>query len=126
MQVITQKLIKQLEKANLPTEDRIALTTAVTQKLNAPPIGELITFTEGGLMINGKQLNLDDLLAFREACSVLKDNYARKVISEQIRFKAIEYGIDKAQSIDTLQFAKACIWVMNEHEILIHRLSENA
>lgn len=126
MQVTTQKLIKQLEKANLPTEDRIALTNAVTQKLNAPPIGELITLNPNGLMINGKQLELDDLLAFREACSVLKDNYARKVINEQIRFKAIEMGIDKATTLDTLAFAKACIWVMNEYEILIHRLSENA
>ena len=124
MQLVTQKLIKQLEKANLPTEDRIALTDAIMHKLNALPIGDLITFTQDGIMINGRMLGVEDLLAFREATSVLKDNYARKVISEQIRFKAIDMGINKATSIDTLIFAKACLWVMNEHELLIHTLSD--
>lgn len=87
------------------------------------PIGDIIHFTETGIMINGKDLDLDQAINFREACMVLKDNYARKVINEQIRYLAIDMGINKALSVDTLMFSKAALWVLNEVEILIQKLS---
>jgi len=100
MKPLTQKLIVQLRKANLSTEDRLALTTALLDKLNALPIGDMVHFTETGLMINGNELNLDQALSFREAAVTLKDNYARRVIHEQIRHQATEAGIHKAKTID--------------------------
>jgi hypothetical protein len=103
-------------------ENRIALTTALLDKLNALPIGELIHFTETGLMLNGKELEEDQVLNFREACVALKENYARKVIFEQVRYKAIDLGINKALSNDTLYFSKAAIWSLNEIEVLIQKL----
>ena len=123
IQPVTQRVIKQLEKANLSQEDRIALTTALLVKLNALPIGDIIHFTETGILLNGKELEVEQALHFREACVSLKDNFARKVIHEQIRYKAIEMGIDKATSIDTLFFSKSALWVLNEYEILIQKLS---
>jgi len=120
---VTENLIKQLKKANLSTEDRTALITALLVKLNAPPIGEMIHFTQNGLMINGKMLDTDGTISFTKACTALKDNYARKVIHEQVRYKAIDLGIDKGTTIDTIMFSKAALWVLNELEILTHRLS---
>lgn len=74
-------------------------------------------------MIDGKNLDQEATINFKEACAVLKENYARKVIHEQIRYKAIDLGINKALSVDTLMFSKAAIWVLNEIEILIAKLS---
>ncbi len=119
----TQKIIKQLRKSDLTLEDRVALTTCLLDKLNAVPIGDIIMFTENGLMINGKMLDMEQTISFREASVALKENFARKVIHEQVRYKAIDLGINKAQSIDTLMFSKACIWVINELEILTAKLS---
>jgi len=83
----------------------------------------MILFTETGLMINGKELEPDQVLNFREASVSLKDNFARLIIHEQIRHKATEAGIHKAQTIDELMFYKAAIWCLNEENILINKLS---
>lgn len=121
---ITEKTIKQLKKSNLSIEDRTALTTALLDKLNALPIGDIIYFTQNGLMIDGKELDAEQTNAFKETCSALKDNFARKVIHEQIRHKATEMGIHQAISIETLYFSKVALWIMNEYEILLQKLSE--
>ncbi len=120
---ITEKIIKQLSKSNLTLEDRSALTSALLGKLNALPIGDMIVFTENGILINGRTLDTEQAMSFREASVALKDNFARKVINEQVRYKAIDLGINKAQSVDTLMFSKAAIWVINELEILTDKLS---
>ena len=83
----------------------------------------MIIFTETGLMINGKELEPDQVLNFREACVALNDNFAKKVIFEQVKYKAIDLGINKALSSDTLMFSKSAIWVINELEILTNKLS---
>jgi len=123
MLLITEKLIKQLSKSNLSTEDRIALTGAITKNLNAFPISNILEITSEGLKVQGKKLDVEQVIHFREACVILKDNFARKVIHEQVRYKAIDMGISKAVSVDTLMFAKASLWVLNEIEILINSLS---
>ncbi len=119
---ITENLIKQLKKSSLSMEDRLALTTALLDKLGALPIGDIVHFTESGVIINGKELDQDQALSFREACVALKDNYARNVINEQIRYQAIDLGINKAVALDTLFFSKAALWCLNEENILIEKL----
>lgn len=117
-----QKVIKQLQKANLSIEDRTALTTVMLGRLLTIPIGDMVIFTQSGVMINGKELDSEQLIAFKEACTSLKKNYARRVISEQVRYKAIEMGIHKSTSDSELFFSKAAIWVLNEENILLEKL----
>lgn len=76
-------------------------------------------------MINGRLLDNESTLSFKEQCGSLKDNFARQVIHEQIRYKAIELGIDKGISLDTIVFSKAAIWVINELEILLSTLANH-
>ncbi len=119
---VTEKIVKQLSRTNLELEDRTALITALLSKLNTLPIGDMIAFTQNGLIVNGREMDMEAVIKFKEACGVLKDNFARKVIHEQIRYKAIEMGINKSISIDTLMFAKAALWTVNEYEILLEKL----
>ncbi len=120
---ITEKVIKQLQKSNLTTQDRTALVTAILDKLVAVPIQNVIVLTETSIVINGKELDLEAYLSFKEGCANLKDNFARKVINEQLRYKATELGVHKAQTIDELLFSKAIIWAINEENILLEKLS---
>lgn len=120
---VVKRLIHQLNKADLSLEDRVALTTCMLSKLNVLPIGDTVHITEGRLIINGKELDQEQMLAFRESSIALKDNYARRVINEQIRYKAVNLGINVALSLDTIMFAKAAIWCVNEEEILINTLA---
>ncbi len=62
-------------------------------------------------------------MTFKEACSSLKENFARKVINEQLKYKATEIGVHKSTTLDELYFAKAIIWVINEENILLEKLS---
>lgn len=119
----TEKVIKALKKTSLSLEDRVALTNVLLEKIGAFPIGDVVVFTESNVQINGKDLDTEQYIAFKEACSSLKENYARRVINEQLKYKATEIGVHKATSIDTLLFAKAVLWVINEENILIEKLS---
>lgn len=123
IQPLTKKLIQQLRKSELTLEDRVALITALLDKLGVLPIGDVIDISEQGISIQGKVLDQEQVLNFKEASAVLRDNFARQVINEQIRYKAIDLGINKATAMDTLFFAKAALWCLNEQEILITQLS---
>ncbi len=123
MPTVTEKVIKQLNKTNLSIEDRIALTNTLLNKLNTLPIGDMVIISENRISINGKDLDQEQAIAFREATVALKENFARKVINEQIRYKAIELGLFTANSNDTLMFSKAAVWVLNEYEILLNKLT---
>jgi hypothetical protein len=120
----TEKVIKELKKADLSIEDRVALVTILLDKLGAFPIGEMVQVSLNGIAINGKELDGDQVLNFRESASLLKENFARKVINEQLKFKAMEMGIHKSTTIEQLLFAKAVIWFINEENILLQSLSE--
>lgn len=120
----TEKVIKELKKTDLSIEDRVALVTILLDKLGAFPIGEMVQVSLNGIAINGKELDGDQVLNFRESASLLKENFARKVINEQLKFKAMEMGIHKSTTIEQLLFAKAVIWFINEENILLHSLSE--
>jgi len=122
---IVKNVVKQLNKATLTTEERVELTNALLSKLGAFPIGEMITTNENGMSINGKDLDVDQYISFKEACASLKENFARRVINEQLKYKATEMGIHKSTTIDTLLFAKAVLWFINEENILIEKLSSD-
>ncbi len=104
-------------------QDRSALMTCLLDKLGIFPIGDIIIRTQAGVFANGKELDQEQLINLAESCQTLKDNFARRLINEQLRYKATEMGIHKSTTIDELLFAKAVIWFINEENILIEKLS---
>ncbi len=120
---VTKKLITQLKKADLSLEDRTALTTALLKKLNALPLHSTIILTQQGIMLNGKMLDTEQTINFKESCRQLQDNFAYKVIHEQTRYLAIKLGINIAVSLDTLMFAKAAIWILEQKDELLEKIS---
>lgn len=120
---VTEKIVKQLQKANLSTEDRIALTTALLDKLVALPLGNSIVVNPNGVIINGKPLDQEQYLNFKESCTILEGNFARQVIQQQIRYLAINLGINVALSLDTIMFAKAALWCIEQEQLLLEKIA---
>ncbi|MEI6532492.1 MAG: hypothetical protein WCO06_01490 [Candidatus Roizmanbacteria bacterium] len=120
---ITEKLIKQFRKTNLSLEDRVALTTVLLDKLQALPLESTFIIDSKGISVNGKVLEPEQVINFTESCAALKDNFARKVINEQIRYLSVNMGIHNSLSIDTLMFAKAALWCLSQEEELLSKIA---
>ncbi len=120
---VTEKLIAQLRKTNLPLEDRSALTALLLEKVNALPINNTIVLTPHGIQVNGRTLDADQFISFRESCVALNDNPARKVIQEQVRYLAVVEGIHKGLSPEQILFAKTALWNMQKEQELIEEIA---
>lgn len=120
---VVDKTIKQLKKADLSTEDRIALVTALISKLHALPIRDSVVIDPKGLIVNGKQLGREQMISFQQSCVVLKDNLAKKAIFDQVRYLATKIGVHQALNESQIMFGKVGIWVINEIEILVDKIA---
>lgn len=118
----TDKVIKELKKANLSTEDRIALTTALLDKLVVLPFDDILVINEQGIKIKGKEVDLDGAFSFREHCVALKENVARKILREQVRYMAVQWGVHNGLNLDTVMFSKAVLWCMQEEDKLLDKI----
>ena len=119
---ITEKLIKQLKKSNLTLEDRTALVTELLDKMNALPLSDVIVIGQGTVSIQGRDLDTEQIIAFRENCIALKDNPAEKLINEQIRYLAQNLGVYKAQGINDMYFYKAALWILDQKQAILDKI----
>lgn len=119
---LTQRIIKQLNSADLSLEDRAALTTALFDKLKTLPLEDAIIIEPNKITISGKELDIDQIINFKDSCIALKDNFARKVLHEQIRYLATNLGIYKAATLEDIIFYKAALWNLNQQELLLEKI----
>jgi len=118
----TEKLIKQLKKSNLTLEDRNAIVTVLLDKLVVLPLNNTLVINHKGIVVNGKPLEQEVALNFVESCHALKGNMARNIIREQMKFLAINLGIHNAVSLDTMYFAKAALWNIQQEDELLQKI----
>ena len=117
-----KQIIEVLNDATLTQEERTELWNAVLGKLGAVPLESAIVVSPDGIVVNGKSLDGEQASYLRQASIALNDNFARKVINEQLKFLAITTGIHNSRSVDELMFSKACLWVIKEEEKVINSL----
>ena len=119
---ITQKTIDTLKKADLSLEDRTALITVLLSELNALPLDNTFIVEGQSVIVNGKELDIDQVIVFRDSCISLKDNFAFKVISNQIRYLATNLGIYKSTNLDQLYFYKTALWNLEQFDKLLDKM----
>lgn len=119
---IVEKTIKQLKKKNLTLEDRTALLTAILDKLQVLPLDEVLSLNAGQVSINGKPLEIEQFIAFKDSAIALRDNYAFKVINGQVRYMAVNLGVHKAVTLDQMFFFKAALWQIKEYNDLLEKV----
>lgn len=86
------------------------------------PLNNSILISQGSVSINGKSLETEQVINFHESCIGLKDNWARKVLREQVRYLAVNLGVYKSASLDELYFAKAALWCLAEEDKLLDQI----
>ena len=117
-----QKLIKQFKKAELSQEDRSVLMATILNKISALPLHNTFNVSQGTVTLNGKELEPEQALSFIESCVALKDNHARKIIHEQIRYLAINLGVHQGLNTDMILFSKAALWILEQETILLEQV----
>lgn len=119
---ITNKVIAKLKRANLSLEDRTALITVLLNKLHTLPLDNTFIVDQNSVVINGKPLATEQLIVFRDSCIALRDNFAFKVLSEQIRYLATNLGVYKSVSQDELFFYKAALYNLQQFDELLDKV----
>lgn len=116
-----------LQSVHLSVEQRTMLTGILLDRLHAIPTRDIITKDEGGTMlINGRRLDVQGVIHLRESAARILREPARKLVSEQIQFKAVTLGIHQGMTPEQILFSKACIWQGAERDVLYKELAQGA
>lgn len=122
--LITKLTIFALRSKRLSGEQKSMVTAALLDNLHAFPIADIVTFDKvGNLEIKGKKLDTEQKIAFKESGAALKNSFARRLIHDQIIFKALNIGIHNGINTDAIIFSKAALWILQEEKTLIDKFS---
>ncbi len=122
--IITKITIFALRSKRLSGEQKAEVTSALLDNLVAFPISDIVKIDENGVLkVKGRTLDIDQMIALRESAISLKESFARKLIKDQMKFLAINLGVHQGISTDTITFAKACLWVIQEEDKLVDTLT---
>jgi len=122
--LLTKIIIWALKTSKIKGEDKALVITALLSNIDALPIRDAITFDdEGTILIRGKKLDIEQIQLLKQGASLIKDNYTRKVIEEQMLSEANLIAL-KGVNTEQLIFAKAAIWVMMRCNELLKKLDE--
>lgn len=112
--------------AKLKQNSRALILNYLLESVGGIPYKNLITYEpDGTLLINGKKLELEQAISFRESVILLQNNQAYKVIKEQIAYEAVKYGIHSSLTSEMLLLSKAALWIQQQELKLINDLSGN-
>ncbi len=102
-----------LDNTEFTGEDRNKLISAMFKNLRAFPFESIFELNKlGAIFVNGKQLDKEEFLRFKQSVEVLQGNWAFKVFYEQIMYMAISQGIHLGHTNEQIMFSKSCVWVL--------------
>lgn len=112
-----------LKSTRLSGENKMRVTNALLRNIDAVPVADIISYDQQGiLLVNGRQLALEQAQSLLQSVEGLHDNYARKLIRTQVQYEAIKLGLHNGLSPDTILFAKAAIWYGEQEDRLISEI----
>jgi hypothetical protein len=112
-----------LKNRRFSLEEKGIVTMKLIEKVNALPISSMITFDSmGNMIINGRKLEIEQSINFKQSCLVYKDNYARTFIREQLKYQAIQTGVHQGLTTDMIIFSKAGLWIIEEEDKLLQKI----
>ena len=124
--LLSKIIVWALSLTTIKGEDRTRLINALLAHIDALPLRDVVSFDlDGTLLIRGNKLEVEQAQNLKAAVSSLKDNYARKLIQEQLLHEANMIGLHKGLNPEMIQFAKALIWCLQNEQALINKIDEN-
>jgi len=120
LRLLTKLTIYLLRSKKITGEQRAKVMSVLLDNIGVLPYKKILTYDErGNVAINGKLLDIDQLVAFKESVDALKNNYARQVFNQQRKYMAIEMGVHQGLNTEQIVFSKACLWEIQQEEKLI-------
>lgn len=122
--LIATLAVKLLRSHKLTGEQKAKVTSALLDNIGALPIRKIFTFTQQGtILVNGKELTIEQAIALRDSARGFKDSYARRLIHDQLRFLAVEMGVHTGLNADMIMFSKAMLYNFEQEQELIDMLT---
>lgn len=120
--IIAKIAVFALRTKRLSGEQKAIVTSALLDNLHAFPLRDIIKIDDSGnLIVKGRTLDAEQKISFRESGSALKNSFARRLIHDQITFKAINIGVHAGVNTDAIVFSKAALWILQEENQLINQ-----
>lgn len=116
-------LISFLLRKNLSIKSKTALVNAVIDRLGVPLHAIISTDDNRRILIQGKQLSIEQTELLFSSAVALKDNYARKLVRDHVRFMAVDLGYLQSKDPEVQLFYKAALWFAQEEDRLIDSLT---
>lgn len=124
MRLITKIILSNLALHDLPTEDRNALISAITEKTGGLPIKTVIRIginEEGNevLYINEVEVDEEKRRKLAIVAESLLSNQAYQLVHDAVAFNAVNVGLHEGFTNEQLSFSKSAIWYgQKEREFL--------
>lgn len=99
-----------LKRSSLTLAQRNSIVIHILDTLEALPLRDIISSSDEGILVNGKQVTLDKLQVLRDAATAALDNQAFNYIGEQVVWVALQRGIHNGTTPESLYFYRAAIW----------------
>lgn len=118
--VTAKQALDYLDKNTLTEDEHIRLLSILTRSINAFPIDDIIKLhPDGSTLINGQKLTLEETVNFRQGISALRDNFAFKVLGDQILYEAVKWGVHTGDTKERIIFSKTAIWFISKFKEFI-------
>lgn len=126
MRLIVKLALGVIRRADLTIEERTLCTGVVLDKIAALPLRAIIENSDEGILINGKQVDIEKLRVLREHAVAALDNQALNFIAEQVVWIAVQRGIHQAKTPEDLFFYRAAIWFSEQMKIHLQILAQQS
>lgn len=124
MRLLTKWALKVIKEADLSIEDRNRLVINILDKLEALPLGAILTVSNGEILINGKEVDIDKLRVLREYAQSALSNQASNLVDEQVMWLAVTEGLAKGLPPESLLFYRAALWFGEQRKRYLQMLAQ--
>ncbi len=124
METIAVKIVICLLKKQLSLKNKTILITSVLDRLQTLPLRDIIVVSDvGSLVINGKELDIEEMKIIRESARALQDNRVFGLIQDQVLHQALAFGLNSAVNLEMLYTSKSAVWWGQEENRLLKLLA---
>jgi len=121
--LITKLVLWSLKSKKITGDNKTKITNLLLENIGTLPTQRLITFDQyGTLLLNGKHLELEQIMRFKQGAMALQDNEVRKVLHQSLKAMAVEMGVHNGLTPETIMFSKAWLYAIQEEDKLIAQL----
>ena len=114
-----------LSTHELNRDERLFLFNYFNKQINAFPLEDSVKLTPDGLIVaNGRAMTLEQREAFINGAHSLANNYAFKLILDQIMYQSLKYGLQNFTEMDHLHYGKAAMYLVDELKRYVGNLEQ--